>query len=238
MRKLARWHIWIGWLIGVPLLLWTFTGLWMVAGPIEEVRGTHLRADPAPLTTPDTLALPKLGGRQVERVELVQRVGQPVWIVRYEGGDARAADVATGALLPRIDAATARSLADSALVSPGEVSAVRAFAAADAPLDLRRERPSWQVAYAGGLNVYVDALTGEILAVRSTQWRLFDAMWGLHIMDLQTREDTHHPLLVGFAALAFAGCLMGTILLFRRRRVGVRSSGGKAAAGAIEPPQP
>ena len=37
MRRLARWHIWLGWLIGVPLLLWTFSGLWMVARPIEEV---------------------------------------------------------------------------------------------------------------------------------------------------------------------------------------------------------
>lgn len=238
MRKLARWHIWLGWLVGVPLLLWTFTGLWMVARPIEEVRGTHLRAEPAALAMPDALALPKLDGRPVEKIEMVPRLGQPVWIVRYEGGDARAADVATGALLPRIDVATARSLADAALASPGEVNAVRAFAAVDAPMDLRRDRPSWQVAYASGLNVYVDALTGEILAVRSTQWRLFDFMWGLHIMDLQTREDTHHVLLVSFAALAFAGCLMGTILLFRRRRAGVRSGGGRATAGAIEPPQP
>ena len=23
-------------------------------------------------------------------------------------------------------------------------------------------------------------------------------MWGLHIMDLETREDAHNPLLIGF----------------------------------------
>lgn len=234
MRRLARWHIWLGWLVGVPLLLWTFTGLWMVARPIEEVRGTGLRAEPVALVAPDDVAVPKLDGRAVERVEMVPRLGQPVWIVRYRGGDARAADVATGALLPRIDAATARSIADAALASPGDVAAVRAFAADAAPFDLRRERASWQVAYADGLNVYIDALTGETLAVRSNQWRWFDLMWGLHIMDLQTREDTSHPLLIGFAALAFFGSLMGTILLFRRRKAGIRSNGGRAA----QPPQP
>jgi hypothetical protein len=37
-------------------------------------------------------------------------------------------------------------------------------------------------------------------------------------MDLQTREDTHHPLLVGFAALALANVVLGTVLLFRRSR--------------------
>ena len=127
-----------------------------------------------------------------------------------------------------------RTIADAALASPGDVAAVRAFAADAAPFDLRRERASWQVAYADGLNVYIDALTGETLAVRSNQWRWFDLMWGLHIMDLQTREDTSHPLLIGFAALAFFGSLMGTILLFRRRKAGIRSNGGRAA----QPPQP
>ncbi len=43
MTKFARWHIWLGWLIGVPLVMWTLTGLVMVARPIEEVRGDHLR---------------------------------------------------------------------------------------------------------------------------------------------------------------------------------------------------
>jgi PepSY-associated TM region len=234
MRTLARWHIWLGWLVGVPLLLWTFTGLWMVARPIEEVRGTGLRADPAALVAPEDVAVPKLDGRTVERIEMVARLGQPVWIVRYQGGDARAADVATGALLPRIDASAARSIADAALSSPGDVEAVRAFAADAAPFDLRRERASWQVAYADGLHVYVDALSGEILAMRSGQWRWFDLMWGLHIMDLQTREDTSHPLLIGFAALAFFGSLMGTILLFRRRKAGIRANGGRA----VQPPQP
>lgn len=227
MKLLLRWHVWLGWLVGVPLLLWTFTGLWMVARPIEEVRGTALRAEPATLVAPDAITLPKLDGRAVERLELAARPDRPVWIVRFAGGDARAADPATGALLPRVDAALARRLGDAALATPGAVAHVRAFAAVDAPIDLRRDRPSWQVAYADGLNVYVDALTGEILAVRSRQWRLFDIMWGLHIMDLETREDTSHPLLIGSAALSLLGVLMGVVLLFRRRRV-----------RAGQPPQP
>lgn len=218
MKLLARWHVWLGWLIGVPLLLWTVTGLWMVARPIEEVRGTALRAEPETLVQPDTLTLPKLDGRAVEKLELLARADRPVWIVRFAGGDARAADPTTGAMLPRVDAALARRLADAALIAPGAVASVRAFAAVDAPIDLRRDRSSWQVAYADGLNVYVDALTGEILAVRSGQWRWFDFMWGLHIMDLETREDTSHPLLIGSAALSLLGVLMGIILLFRRRR--------------------
>ena len=227
MRRLARWHIWLGWLIGVPLLLWTFSGLWMVARPIEEVRGTDLRSEPARLPAITAPVLPATEARPVERIELVQRVDGPVWIVRFAGGDARAASVASGRMLPRIDAALARRIADTALAEPSAVVGASAFAAVDAPLELRRDRSSWQVRYADGVHVYVDALTGEVLAVRTGQWRWFDLMWGLHIMDLQTREDTHHPLLIGFAALAFAGSLMGVVLLFWRRKARVRGAGTK-----------
>ena len=43
---------------------------------------------------------------------------------------------------------------------------------------------------------------GAVLALRTRQWRLFDWMWGLHIMDLSGREDTSHPVLIASAALA------------------------------------
>ena len=32
-RSLFRFHVWLGWLVGVPLLLWTVSGLVMVARP-------------------------------------------------------------------------------------------------------------------------------------------------------------------------------------------------------------
>ncbi len=48
-------------------------------------------------------------------------------------------------------------------------------------------------------------------------------MWGLHIMDLEAREDTSHPVLIVFAGLALVGTLIGTVLLFRRRRSRIRA---------------
>jgi uncharacterized iron-regulated membrane protein len=49
MLRFARWHIWLGWLVGVPILMWTVTGLVMVARPIEEVRGEDLHHKPETL---------------------------------------------------------------------------------------------------------------------------------------------------------------------------------------------
>ena len=45
MRWLWRWHRWLGWVIALPLLGWTVSGLFMVSFPIEQVRGTDLRAE-------------------------------------------------------------------------------------------------------------------------------------------------------------------------------------------------
>ena len=52
MRRFAKWHIWLGWLTGVPLVLWCVSGLVMVARPIEEVRGDHLRRELGPVALP------------------------------------------------------------------------------------------------------------------------------------------------------------------------------------------
>ena len=44
-QRLRRWHIWLGWIVGLPFLAWTVSGLVMVARPIETVRGEDLIAE-------------------------------------------------------------------------------------------------------------------------------------------------------------------------------------------------
>lgn len=88
------------------------------------------------------------------------------------------------------------------------------------PLELRRPGAAWRVASPDGTTVYVGT-SGEILAVRTALWRWHDFAWGLHILDLGEREDTHHPFLIGSAALAVLTVLSGAWLLiarFTRRR--------------------
>ena len=72
-----------------------------------------------------------------------------------------------------------------------------------------------------GTRFYVDASSGQIVATRTRWWRFYDLMWGIHIMDLKTREDTHNPLVIGFGMIALAMSVLGTILLtktIRKRR--------------------
>ncbi|KZY28083.1 hypothetical protein A3726_15625 [Erythrobacter sp. HI0037] len=125
---------------------------------------------------------------------------------------------ADGSALGPLSELEARLIAADGVIGGDDVISTTQYAAADVPFDFRRPLPVWQVALADGTHVYIGTETGQIGAVRTRWWRVFDFMWGLHIMDLQTREDTHHPILVFFAALAAIGALFGCILMFRRRR--------------------
>ena len=216
---MRRIHLWLGWIVGVPLIFWTASGLWMVARPIAEVRGTALRAAPPALALPATIAAPQVAGATAASIEMQHRRAR--WIVTLPGGAMRRADAATGRILPAVGRDEALALARATYRADAAAASVRRFAADAAPLDLRRARASWQVAFADGTHVYIDADTGALLAIRTRQWRAFDWMWGLHIMDLGGREDTSHAILIVSAALALAASLLGMALLplaVRRRR--------------------
>lgn len=221
-RLLARAHVWIGWLVAIPLLLWTASGLWMVARPIEEVRGEHLVAPPAPLVLPPTLVAPRTGSRAVESVAIRVRAGRPVWAVTFAQGGAAAASVASGALLPPVSREQAIAAARGHLLRPAAVVDATRTSADAPPVELRRARPAWRIAFADGARVYVDADTGGVLVLRTPQWRVFDFMWGLHILAPRGREDTSHAVLIAAAALAFVAVAVGVVLLplarTRRRR--------------------
>ena len=215
--KLMRWHVWLGWLIGVPIIIWTASGLLMVAQPIENVRGNHLRSE-APMLDAIRPVAPLLEGRTAKSLTLQQNDSGPFWVIAYADGGKRRADALTGALLPPVSAAEADAIARAARADSAAIRSVKRFDAGNAPSDQRSGRPAWQVAFDDDARFYIDADTGELLSVRTKFWRVFDFMWGLHIMDLQTREDTSHPILIGSAALALAGSILGFVLLFTRRR--------------------
>ena len=220
-HALRRLHIWLGWLVGIPFLLWTVSGLVMVARPIEQVRGEGLIADAPALPFGTVPVPPQIGPRAVSALKLEQRREGPRWVIGYSDGGSRLADAATGRLLPALTAADARAAVEGRYTGKAKVKAIDRTSADDPPLDLRRKIEAWRVTMDDGTRFYVNAATGEIAARRTRWWRVYDFMWGLHIMDLKTREDTHNPLVIGFGILALITTLLAIVLLpmtIRRRR--------------------
>lgn len=216
MQRFARWHIWLGWAAAIPLLLWTLSGVFMALRPIEEVRGEDLRRQPAPFA-PQVLVAPKLDN-PATRVTLIAQGPRAVWVVTGADKSQSRYSADSGAQLGPVEVIEARALAELAYAGSAKLTAIRRFAADQAPLDLRKPRPSWQASFADGTHIYIDADTGEVLALRTKWWRAYDFMWGLHIMDPVGRENSSHWLLWLFGGIAIVTSAIGTTLLFRRRR--------------------
>ena len=219
-HSLRRLHIWLGWIVGLPILLWTLSGLVMVARPIEEVRGEKLIGKAPALAFGTVPVPPQIGPRPVTSLRLEQRHDGPKWVIGYRDGGSRLADPATGRLLPPLSAAAARGLVEARYAGTAKVKAVDRTSADNPPIDLRKKIDAWRVTMDDGTRFYVNAATGEIAAPRTSWWRFYDFMWGLHIMDLKTREGTHNPLVISFGVLALITTLMALVLLpmTRRRR--------------------
>ena len=219
-QNLRRWHIWLGWIIGIPFLIWTVSGLVMVARPIEAVRGEDLLGEAPGLASGLAPVAPSIGPRPVSTLKLEQRANGPRWIVTYADGESRLADAVTGRLLPPLTAADAVQAVEARYAGTAKVGGVDRISGDNPPIDFRRPVHAWRVSMSDGTRFYVHAATGEILAKRTGWWRIYDFMWGLHIMDLETREDAHNPLLIGFALVSLVTIILAIALLpmtIRRR---------------------
>ena len=220
-RLLRRWHIWLGWIVGIPFLVWTVSGLLMVWKPIEEVRGNHLMAEPKPMRMAGVLVPPALSGVPLQSLRLEQRAGGPRWVITLPDGTTRLASVETGALMPPLSAADAVAEVMARYSGKAKIRSVTRTSPDNPPLDLRRPIAAWQVAMDDGTHFYVDAASGEVVAKRTAWWRIYDFMWGLHIMDPATREDTHNPWVIGFGLVTLVTTLLALVMLpltIRRRK--------------------
>jgi len=189
--------------------------------PIEEVRGTNLLREPAPVRLSAPPVAPAIEGLALSSLSLEQRAGGPRWVIEATDGTSRTADPRTGVLLPPHSASDAVREVAARYAGTSTVKSVARTDPAHPPLDLRRPIASWRVELTDGTRFYVDAGSGGVLATRTRFWRFYDWMWGLHIMDLDSREDTHNPWVIGFGAAALLMSILALILLpltIRRRR--------------------
>jgi len=217
-------HKWLGLVIGVQAVLWTFSGLYMTAVHLDIIHGDHL-VRPAPSPPLDLANLVEPGAVMTaapsQAVRLETQLGQPVYVVT--GGSERALfDARTGDKLSPLGQAAAEARAKARYAGAGRIKVVELLG--KAPPEIRgRPAPIWRVEFDGWWRptLYISAQTGELAAKRHDLWRIFDFVWMFHIMDYQERENVNNTLLRVATWMAVASCASGAWLLifsFRRRR--------------------
>jgi len=232
----AKVHKWLALAMAVQILFWFASGLFFAAFPIERVRSEHAVVDqaPAPVALDEAAAglrlLSRAGVAPGDRIELRSLLGRPVALVAPRAGRPRLYDLATGRRLSPIPMTFAARIAEADHAGDARAARVQRIAANDS--EYRAALPAWRVDFEDGANrsLYVAADSGAVTARRSTLWRVYDFLWGLHIMDWRGHEDFNTPLLIVATLLGLVVVVAGIVILpgrlgftaWRRRRRAAR----------------
>lgn len=216
-------HKWVGLVVGLQILAWMVSGLFMTWFPIERVRSEHLIRETAPRTLQQSVELTTASDAlaalsiPISRLELVDIAGRWMWRIDSNGKPHALMDIATGQVISPLDESAARDIAAADYAGQGKiVSAI--LIEKDAPIEYRSTLPIWQIVFddADGTHLYVQPLTGKVAARRSGLWRTYDFLWSLHIMDYTTRNDFNNWPVVIMSLLGLVLAVTGIGLLVYR----------------------
>ena len=211
MRSLIRKiHKYLSLFISIQLLLWTVSGIYFAYNKIELVRGEHLRNQTIEELSFDLKNLPPI---QAKSIDIIVRLGQPLIKINTMSGISYLNKDGSPASKIKLDEAM-KIVQNKTSLNP-----LSALEIVDVPAGAEyrgRDLPLYQVItdHQDNIKVYLDAFSGEIVAIRSSSWRVWDFLWGLHIMDYIDRDNINNILIKIFSILALISSSSGVILFF------------------------
>ncbi len=210
-------HKWLGLFIGVQVVIWSLSGLYMTAVHIDIIHGDHL-VRKAPVRSADVsrlrdpIAVAAEGGADGVRLAWVRN--QPAYVLTRKEGE-KVVDATSGGPVPPPSEAEIRSIARSTYT--GDDGIASAALITEIPGEIRgRKPPLWRVEFAhwNKPTLYFSPTTGELITRRHELWRIFDFVWMLHIMDYETRDNVNNLILRTFTWGAVLMASSGVWLLF------------------------
>jgi uncharacterized iron-regulated membrane protein len=218
-HQLRRAHKWLALVCGLQLLLWLFSGAYMVLMDIDYIHGDTIVTQKSEYLDPSKLNIDMAAlvaqHPDASQIKLIGIEGVPLYQITA-GTENVYINGQTGSLVGTITKEQAMVQARRYYLGNSHVSDAE-FISTTPPAELSpRLLPVWRVNFADSINtsLYLSASTGMLVTKRHDFWRLFDIMWMLHIMDYDTREDIHNPLLTIMASLALLTALAGLALVY------------------------
>jgi hypothetical protein len=213
-------HRWMGLIIGIQLLGWTVSGLYFTIFPIEIIRGNHLIKHQTfqPLDSHVYPIENLLSTYNANSISIKQRIDVPYYIINGNG-ESIYINANSGSPLVHLSEEQAIAIAEDKTGLPAiKLEIVNE----DYPgAEFRgRQLPLYRITMESNENphLYIEPITGDIVAVRTNKWRIFDALWMIHIMDYDGRENFTHILLKIFSLLGILTILSGLLLWFKTSR--------------------
>ena len=214
MRNIVRnTHKYLSFFISLQLFLWTISGIYFAFNKIELVRGEQYRLTES---FPVNFNEVNFSRSDVYQIKAIKRLDEIIFVVNASKGTEYLNALGTPV----------------SKLSKSEVFEIVSSSSTLEPIDLEeisesskgsefrgRDLPLYKVTSLNDkdkkINLYLNVFSGEITAVRSLQWRIWDLMWGFHIMDWQTRDRINNIFLKIFSILALVSSISGIMLFFR-----------------------
>jgi uncharacterized iron-regulated membrane protein len=212
-------HKWLGLFVGLQILIWLASGLYMVVLDIDFIHGDPLvRNMQQAVTVPQghlNMAILRARYRDATDISIKPVMGKTFYTVTTP--DQRyLIDPETGEVKSPLDEKTAREIARYHFAGDAPVSGA-SLITSDPPMEIQTRRlPLWRIDFGDrfATSFYIDPYTGSLATRRHQYWRIFDFMWMLHIMDYKERADTHSPLLITAQISGLIFAISGLWLLF------------------------
>ena len=206
-------HKYLSFFISIQLLLWTISGIYFSFNKIELVRGEQYIEV---VEKPINLSAINFNIPNSENISIINRLDKEIVIVSTKSSK-KYLDK-NGNPLDKLSIEEAmKSVEIKTTLLPLEVIEITDRKSGS---EFRgRSLPIYKVESKNtkndDINVYVNIYSGEIMAIRSPQWRVWDLMWGFHIMDWKDRDNINNLLLKVFSILALVSSITGLILFFK-----------------------
>lgn len=231
-----RIHRWLGWLVGLQVLVWVCGGVlfsvvpfqsWVKGGDTVKPPAVQLPADWAERTAPALQVAARQG--EVTALAAVATPAGPALRLSYRGRRDTVLVPADGSAWVAPEEAAVRRFAAGLHLGGAPVVAVERLAEVPKRLGIVAETGGrgdlWRVRFddALGTRIYLNGRTGEFVTSRNEAWVWYDFFWRLHIMDYAEGEDFNGTLLrvasLGGFALVLAGTVLSLLAVRRRWRV-------------------
>ena len=213
-------HKWLGLIVGLQVLIWLASGLYMVVVDIDFIHGDPLVKNMTEaVVVPDgkLLSMASLRARypHASQVGLRPVMGK-TWYTVTEGENRYLLDPVTGAVQSPLGEASAREIAKYHFAGKADIINATLITA-NPPMEIQTRRlPLWRIDFDDRFSTsfYIDPHNGSLVTRRHQYWRIFDFMWMLHIMDYEDRSDAHNLLLIVAQMTGLAFAFTGLWLLF------------------------
>ena len=199
-KKFIRtFHRYLSIFVSIQLLLWTISGIYFAYNKIELVRGEQYRL---PVDV-EYRIFDRLGVSIIEKNDNGNKTYET-----YPDG-AKVEPITKDEALLIASKKTSLNPTDGILIN--ETYKGAEFRGRDLPIF------KVQTDTEDNINIYINPLTGDISAIRSDSWRLWDLFWALHIMDYQDRDNINNLLLKILSILALMTSISGIVLFFIKK---------------------